>query len=159
MTQLLNNYRSHHVLLRLPSALFYGGSLLTSADRSLTDSMLKWEELPEARPFPMVFYGVQVYLIASRVPRSVLFFARSDPALVSLGVLPRYGVEKRGRGAVCCHCGGKCRLCLTRNVPDVQNVLGVPQRMGFVHAGDRCFGLTGGGVNGGGCISVAPSGR
>lgn len=66
MTQLLNNYRSHDVLLRLPSALFYGGSLLTSADRSVTDSMLTWEELPEPRPFPMVFYGVQVYLIVSR---------------------------------------------------------------------------------------------
>lgn len=60
MTQLLNNYRSHEVLLRLPSALFYGGSLLKSAEASLTDSMLQWEELPEAKAFPMIFYGVQV---------------------------------------------------------------------------------------------------
>lgn len=40
--------------------MFYGGSLLKSAEASLTDSMLPWEELPEARPFPMIFYGVQV---------------------------------------------------------------------------------------------------
>lgn len=60
MTQLLNNYRSHEVLLRLPSALFYGGSLVKSAEASLTDSMLKWEELPVAKPFPMIFYGIQV---------------------------------------------------------------------------------------------------
>ncbi|CAM9527052.1 unnamed protein product [Sphacelaria rigidula] len=59
MTQLLNNYRSHEVLLRLPSVLFYGGSLLKSAEASLTDSMLQWEELPEAKAFPMIFYGVQ----------------------------------------------------------------------------------------------------
>lgn len=59
MTQLVNNYRSHEVLLKLPSALFYGGSLIKSAKRSLTDSMLSWEELPAAKAFPMVFYGVQ----------------------------------------------------------------------------------------------------
>lgn len=60
MTQLLNNYRAHEVLLTLPSAMFYGGGLVRSADRSQTDSMLTWEELPKNRPFPMVFYGVQV---------------------------------------------------------------------------------------------------
>lgn len=60
MTQLVNNYRSHEVLLRLPSVLFYGGSLMRSAERSLTDAMLGWEELPKARPFPLIFYGVQV---------------------------------------------------------------------------------------------------
>lgn len=64
MTQLLNNYRSHGVLLKIPSALFYGGSLVRSAERSLTDSMLPWEELPEARAFPMIFYGVQVRGVA-----------------------------------------------------------------------------------------------
>lgn len=60
MTQLVNNYRAHEVLLTLPSAMFYGGSLVRSAARSQTDSMLQWEELPKAKPFPLVFYGIQV---------------------------------------------------------------------------------------------------
>lgn len=60
MTQLLNNYRAHEVLLTIPSAMFYGGSLVRSADRSQTDSMLAWEELPTKKAFPLVFYGIQV---------------------------------------------------------------------------------------------------
>ncbi|CAM9330439.1 unnamed protein product, partial [Hapterophycus canaliculatus] len=60
MTQLLNNYRAHEVLLTLPSAMFYGGTLVRSAERSQTDSMLQWEELPKTKPFPLVFYGIQV---------------------------------------------------------------------------------------------------
>ena len=60
MTQLVNNYRAHEVLLTLPSAMFYGGSLVRSAERSQTDSMLQWEELPKTKPFPLVFYGIQV---------------------------------------------------------------------------------------------------
>lgn len=60
MTQLVNNYRAHEVLLTLPSAMFYGGSLVRSAERSQTDSMLQWEELPRNKPFPLVFYGIQV---------------------------------------------------------------------------------------------------
>lgn len=68
MTQLLNNYRAHEVLLTLPSAMFYGGSLVRSAERSQTDSMLTWEELPETKAFPLLFYGIQVR-IRSKIER------------------------------------------------------------------------------------------
>lgn len=94
MTQLLNNYRSHEVLLRLPSVLFYGGSLLKSAEASLTDSMLQWEELPEAKAFPMIFYGVQVNrghgIMVLRVevvsPFDLLTYRTAGPAQILYGV-------------------------------------------------------------------------
>lgn len=85
MTQLLNNYRAHEVLLTLPSAMFYGGGLVRSADRSQTDSMLTWEELPKTKPFPMVFYGVQVGQVFAASPRLLrvnVFFC-----MLSLGEL------------------------------------------------------------------------
>lgn len=67
MTQLVNNYRAHEVLLTLPSAMFYGGSLVRSAERSQTDSMVQWEELPKSKPFPLVFYGIQVRVRVRRL--------------------------------------------------------------------------------------------
>lgn len=82
MTQLLNNYRAHEVLLTLPSAMFYGGGLVRSADRSQTDSMLTWEELPKNRPFPLVFYGVQVCARFLLIPR--VFSASSLSAIYAL---------------------------------------------------------------------------
>ena len=44
-TQLTSNYRSHRVLLEVPSRLFYGGSLVEKGDRALVDSLRDWEGL------------------------------------------------------------------------------------------------------------------
>lgn len=49
MTKLVDNYRSHIDLLRLPSALFYEGQLKPCADPMITDALLHWEPLPNKR--------------------------------------------------------------------------------------------------------------
>ncbi|CAN0359015.1 unnamed protein product, partial [Discosporangium mesarthrocarpum] len=60
LTKLVNNYRSHEVIFRLPSALFYQSSLVRSASPALVDSLCPWEELPGGGGrFPLLFYGVQ----------------------------------------------------------------------------------------------------
>ena len=51
--KLLQNYRSHPALLKLPSQLFYNDELRPMADRALTHCMADWEELP-APGFPLV---------------------------------------------------------------------------------------------------------
>jgi hypothetical protein len=78
-TRLTENYRSHRVLLEVPSRLFYSGSLIERADRQLVDSLTDWEGLPnrfdnrfdanssmsnrkktavESKdPFPLLMYG------------------------------------------------------------------------------------------------------
>lgn len=78
MIQLVNNYRAHEVLLTLPSAMFYGGSLVRSAERSQTDSMVQWEELPKTKAFPLVFYGIQVWL--TRLPLGLWLPLRLGPS-------------------------------------------------------------------------------
>jgi hypothetical protein len=72
-TRLTENYRSHRVLLEVPSRLFYSGSLIERADRQLVDSLTDWEGLPRRldsgntnvtnhrvdtkEPFPLLMYG------------------------------------------------------------------------------------------------------
>jgi putative helicase MOV10L1 len=46
IVKLVRNYRSHPSLLKLPSAMFYGGELQARADPQITDSLLHWQELP-----------------------------------------------------------------------------------------------------------------
>jgi hypothetical protein len=51
--KLVQNYRSHPALLKLPSQLFYDDELRAAADPVLTNSLTQWDELP-AQGFPMV---------------------------------------------------------------------------------------------------------
>lgn len=59
VTKLIYNYRSHEVLLSLPSKLFYHGELSFQAPRSVVDSLSEWNSLPK-KGFPLLFHGVRV---------------------------------------------------------------------------------------------------
>ena len=58
MTKLVDNYRSHVLLLQLYSRMFYHNELQPKAPPSLTHIMDKWKELPN-EGFPLIFHGVQ----------------------------------------------------------------------------------------------------
>lgn len=58
LTMLLNCYRCHPDILKLPNELFYHGALVAAADRLVTHNMGTWPGLP-TRNFPLVFHGVE----------------------------------------------------------------------------------------------------
>ncbi|XP_053341140.1 RNA helicase Mov10l1 isoform X2 [Clarias gariepinus] len=58
VTKLVYNYRSHEVLLELPSRLFYGGELCVRSQRAVVDSLCHWSRLP-TKGFPLIFHGVR----------------------------------------------------------------------------------------------------
>ncbi|XP_072528268.1 RNA helicase Mov10l1 isoform X2 [Salminus brasiliensis] len=58
VTKLVYNYRSHEVLLSLPSRLFYGGELCVRSQRAVVDSLCHWSRLP-TKGFPLIFHGVR----------------------------------------------------------------------------------------------------
>ena len=61
VTKLVNNYRSHPAVLKLPSAVFYHDELVPCANECMRESLCHWEKLP-MKGFPVVFHGVQVCL-------------------------------------------------------------------------------------------------
>merc|ERR1712159_646300 len=58
VTKLVKNYRSHPKLLAVPSRLFYDDELEACADVDERNSLLTWDQLPNAK-VPLVFHGVQ----------------------------------------------------------------------------------------------------
>ena len=69
VTKLVNNYRSHPAVLKLPSAVFYHDELVSCANECMRESLCHWEKLPK-KGFPVVFHGVQVCLaMATTTPR------------------------------------------------------------------------------------------
>ncbi|XP_066489634.1 RNA helicase Mov10l1 isoform X2 [Tiliqua scincoides] len=58
ITKLVKNYRSHDLLLALPSRLFYHKELEACADPSVVNSLLGWEKLPR-KGFPLIFHGMR----------------------------------------------------------------------------------------------------
>ncbi|XP_066526077.1 RNA helicase Mov10l1 [Hoplias malabaricus] len=58
VTKLVYNYRSHEVLLSLPSRLFYGGELCVRSQRAVVDSLCHWSRLP-TKGFPLIFHGIR----------------------------------------------------------------------------------------------------
>ena len=57
ITKLLNNFRSHESILKLPSEMFYANELRVMADKDVREEFCKWEHL--ANPdFPIVFHSV-----------------------------------------------------------------------------------------------------
>ncbi|KAJ7329638.1 hypothetical protein JRQ81_015812 [Phrynocephalus forsythii] len=58
ITKLVKNYRSHSVLLAVPSRLFYHNELEICADPSVVNSLLGWEKLPR-KGFPLIFHGIR----------------------------------------------------------------------------------------------------
>jgi hypothetical protein len=57
VTLLVNNYRSHHQILKLPNEMFYRNELVANGDIFQTHSMTTWEHLP-TKGFPIVFHAV-----------------------------------------------------------------------------------------------------
>ena len=57
VTFLVNNYRSHPDILKLPNELFYRNQLIAQGDVFQTHSMTKWEHLP-TKGFPILFHAV-----------------------------------------------------------------------------------------------------
>ena len=57
ITKLLDNYRSHALLLALPNRLFYDNELRPRADPMLVDCCLRWEGLPNPSA-PILFDGL-----------------------------------------------------------------------------------------------------
>eukprot|EP01119_Soliformovum_irregulare_P014645 TRINITY_DN4012_c0_g1_i1.p1 TRINITY_DN4012_c0_g1~~TRINITY_DN4012_c0_g1_i1.p1 ORF type:complete len:993 (-),score=355.42 TRINITY_DN4012_c0_g1_i1:67-3045(-) len=57
ITKLVENYRSHSQILKIPSDLFYNSELIASGDEMLTNMFLGWDHLPN-RKFPVIFNGI-----------------------------------------------------------------------------------------------------
>uniref|UniRef100_UPI00358F4B42 putative helicase MOV-10 n=1 Tax=Myxine glutinosa TaxID=7769 RepID=UPI00358F4B42 len=61
VTKLLNNYRSHPDILKVPNMMFYDDELKACADEILRNSFCNWERLPKAalkKAFPIIFHGI-----------------------------------------------------------------------------------------------------
>jgi len=59
ITKLLDNYRSHDALLRVPSELFYKGSLRCKASAKVTSLCKNFDLLHDGENFPMMVYDVK----------------------------------------------------------------------------------------------------
>lgn len=59
ITRLIDNYRSHIALLRVPSQLFYNGTLRYKGCDKLTGACKNFEMLPNGRKFPLMMYNVE----------------------------------------------------------------------------------------------------
>uniref|UniRef100_A0A9J7XRF5 RNA helicase n=2 Tax=Cyprinus carpio TaxID=7962 RepID=A0A9J7XRF5_CYPCA len=57
VTKLLQNYRSHPSILKIPNEMFYDGELVACADEMISHQYCMWEHLPK-RGFPVIFHGV-----------------------------------------------------------------------------------------------------
>ncbi|KAA0712698.1 putative helicase mov-10-B.1 [Triplophysa tibetana] len=57
VTKLLQNYRSHPAILKIPNELFYENELQMFADQIMREAFCQWEHLPK-KGFPVVFHGV-----------------------------------------------------------------------------------------------------
>lgn len=58
VTKLVDNYRSHAGILKLPSQLFYHNELQIRADPKLTHTFCDWSALPNPK-LPVIFHGVR----------------------------------------------------------------------------------------------------
>ncbi|XP_078481515.1 putative helicase mov-10-B.1 [Ciona intestinalis] len=58
ITKLLNNYRSHPDIIKVPNECFYENELETHADIYMRESFCTWEHLPKSG-FPIIFHGIQ----------------------------------------------------------------------------------------------------
>ena len=56
VTFLINNYRSHPDILKLPNEMFYRNKLVACGDQFSTHSMINWEHLPK-KGFPILFHA------------------------------------------------------------------------------------------------------
>ena len=65
VTKLVNNYRSHPAVLKLPSAVFYHDELIPCADEGMRESFCQWDKLPK-KGFPVIFHGLKASSCAGK---------------------------------------------------------------------------------------------
>eukprot|EP00117_Sycon_ciliatum_P045094 scpid24971/ scgid32453/ Putative helicase mov-10-B.1 len=63
LTKLVNNYRSHPDILKIPNELFYDSELIPCADELVRERLCKWTSLPPKTSIrggsgPIIFHGV-----------------------------------------------------------------------------------------------------
>ena len=81
VTKLINNYRSHPAVLKLPSAVFYHDELRPCADVRMRESLCQWEKLPN-KGFPVLFHGLKVKLYTSMVKTHLQYFKPENSGLL-----------------------------------------------------------------------------
>ncbi|XP_041457695.1 putative helicase MOV-10 [Lytechinus variegatus] len=91
LTKLLQNYRSHPDILKLPNEMFYDKELKVFADELVRESFCRWDELPK-QGFPIIFHGVEGQ--DEREEQSPSFFNKSEVEIVVDYV--KKVMEKRG---------------------------------------------------------------
>lgn len=79
VTKLLNNYRSHPAIIKLPNEMFYENELRACADELLRSSLCQWDGLKK-RGFPVIFEAV--YGKDQREERSPSFFNPQEVSVV-----------------------------------------------------------------------------
>eukprot|EP00941_MAST-03F_sp_MAST-3F-sp1_P000538 g538.t1 len=57
LVKLIENYRSHPSIIKLPNEKFYSGDLIASANKIVRCQLLKWPFLPN-NSFPVLFHGL-----------------------------------------------------------------------------------------------------
>ncbi|XP_070557357.1 uncharacterized protein [Ptychodera flava] len=59
ISKLVDNYRSHPALLKLPSQIFYHDELLAKADVKIRECLCTLDLLPNKDAFPILFHGIR----------------------------------------------------------------------------------------------------
>ncbi|XP_070558599.1 RNA helicase Mov10l1-like [Ptychodera flava] len=59
ISKLVDNYRSHPALLKLPSQIFYHDELSAKADVKIRESLCTLDLLPNKDAFPILFHGIR----------------------------------------------------------------------------------------------------
>jgi len=57
ISKLVQNYRSHGEIIKIPNECFYDGELMVCADPIMRNSLCGWEGLPTAN-YPFIFHGI-----------------------------------------------------------------------------------------------------
>jgi helicase MOV-10 len=84
ITKLLDNYRSHDALLRVPSELFYRGSLRCKASAKITSTCENFELLRDGQHFPMMVYDVHDGLEKNKIDTPSFYNIRECHTVVKI---------------------------------------------------------------------------
>ncbi len=84
ITKLLDNYRSHDALLKVPSELFYTGSLRCKASTEVTSACQDFEMLHDGYNFPMMVYDVNDGVEHNKIDTPSFYNIQECHAIVKL---------------------------------------------------------------------------